>query len=101
MSACESKCDCGAPGGYAHDPDCHSWVKCSDDAEGGACDKHWEEALKDYAYLARVPRSAVYGEMTESEKQDLRDAGRGHLVDTSWLDRADAELDRLKEEGAL
>lgn len=41
--------------------------------------------------------------MSERERQDLRDAGRGHLVDGppggSLADRADAERQHEREEG--
>lgn len=77
MSLCTSECDCGAPGGYPHEPDCHWWWKCD---EGQMCDKHTAEAIREHSWMRRVPRSAVTGVMDESEKQQLRDAGRGHLV---------------------
>jgi len=41
--------------------------------------------------------------MTPQQLQDLRDAGRGHLIDGAgpYLDLADDERKRLKEEGGL
>jgi hypothetical protein len=77
MSTCASECDCMAPGGYPHEPDCHWWDKCDEDR---SCDKHREEARKEHEYLRGMSRGAALGVMSEEEKQDLRDAGRGHLV---------------------
>jgi hypothetical protein len=76
---CSSECDCGAPGGYPHDPDCHSYRKCED---GGYCDKHYAEAEAEFAYLRNVPRHQVYDDQQAKDErnQELRDAGRGHLV---------------------
>lgn len=76
---CQSECDCGAPGGYPHEPDCHSHEKCD---EGRFCDAHYAEALADHAYLRHGPRYQVYGdaEVREEFNQQLRDAGRGHLI---------------------
>lgn len=70
MSECQSECDCGAPGGYPHEPDCHWWDKCED---GQWCDKHYLQAEADHAYLRGTPSP-------EQAEQDIRDAGRGHLL---------------------
>jgi hypothetical protein len=48
--------------------------------EGHYCERHYREAEADHAYLRGVPRSAVMGELSDEQVQDLRDAGRGHLV---------------------
>lgn len=82
MNDCHSECDCGWPGpDYGpHDPDCHQWQKCD---EGRWCDKHHAEALAEHAYLRDIPRYAVFLNDPEAKaqfNQDLRDAGRGHLV---------------------
>lgn len=79
---CHSECDCGWPGpDYGpHDPDCHSLDLCD---EGRWCDKHHEEAMKDHEYLRDIPRYAVFlndPDAKEEFNQELRDAGRGHLV---------------------
>jgi hypothetical protein len=55
--------------------------QCGCGDEGHLCEKHEAEAMAEHAYLRNVPRSAVFGGgMSESEKQELRHAGRGHLV---------------------
>jgi hypothetical protein len=79
MSTCASECDCGAPGGYPHEPDCHWWWKCD---EGQMCDKHTAEAIREHSWLRNLPRFQVYGDAqaTEEFNQQLRDAGRGHLA---------------------
>jgi hypothetical protein len=76
---CESECDCGAPGGYPHEPDCHSYDVCD---EGHMCDLHEAQAMAEHAYLRGVPRYAVIEDAQGKEEfnQQLRDAGRGHLV---------------------
>lgn len=78
MSTCESECDCGSPVG-PHEPDCHWWQKCND---GFWCDKHHAEALAEHAYLRDIPRYAVINDAESRAEfnQELRDAGRGHLV---------------------
>lgn len=77
MSNCQSECDCGRIDGKPHDPDCHSYRECDD---GVYCDKHFDEASKENAWMLGVPLSAITGVMSEQDEQDLRDAGRGHLV---------------------
>ena len=51
---------------------------CGD--EGRRCDACEEAEMREHAWMAHVPLSAITGVMSEEEKQDLRDAGRGHLV---------------------
>lgn len=84
MSACKSECDCcpypdSETGGEVHAPDCHSQVECD---EGHYCDRHFEEASADHAYLRGLPRHAVFddAQAREERDQELRDAGRGHSV---------------------
>jgi hypothetical protein len=79
--ACSSECDCGTINGHPHEPDCHWWDHCDD---GKYCDKHLEQAMQEHAWMAHVGLSAVTGEMSEQDKQDIRDAGRGHLLG-DWL----------------
>lgn len=79
MTPCESECDCGAPGGRPHEPDCHSFDNCD---ERHSCDKHTAEAMADHAYLRGAPRHTVFNDQQAKDERDqeLRDAGRGHLV---------------------
>lgn len=80
MSDCESECDCDAPAGHPHADDCHYNEFCD---EGRWCDKHHAEAMKEHEYLRDIPRYAVFlndPEAREEFNQELRDAGRGHLV---------------------
>lgn len=79
MHACRSQCDCDGPDellGIDHAPDCHSRIECDGDH---TCDKHMAEAEADHAYLRHVPKYAVMPE-DEAWRQELVDAGRGHLV---------------------
>jgi hypothetical protein len=80
MSACSSECDCGTINGHPHEPDCHWWDKCGD--EGRYCDKHEAEAMAEHAYLRNVPRHQVINDEQSREEyaQELRDAGRAHLL---------------------
>ena len=73
MSDCHSECDCGWPGpDYGpHDPDCHSYDVCD---EGRWCDKHWKEAEAEMRVLYDREKRE------ETDRQDIRDAGRGHLL---------------------
>ena len=48
--------------------------------EGLYCEKHYQEAAAEHAYLANVPQSYVTGKYSDEERQDLIDAGRGHLL---------------------
>lgn len=78
---CQSECDCivTAVGGE-HETDCHSKTICD---EGRWCDKHHEEAMKEHEYLRDIPRYAIFlndPDAKEEFNQELRDAGRGHLV---------------------
>jgi hypothetical protein len=97
---CESKCDCGNPSVKyygPHDPDCHSLDVCCED--GRMCDKHMAEAEADHAYLKHVPRHQVFNDAqaVEERNQELRDCGRGHLVDGVLADRIDMARMRAKE----
>jgi hypothetical protein len=74
---CASECDCEYIESISHDPHCHSRTVCD---EGRMCDKHAAEAMAEHAWMRHVSIGAVTGVMSESDKQDLRDAGRGHLV---------------------
>ena len=77
---CRSECDCDATsvnGGTEHASDCHSRVECD---EGRCCDKHMAEAEAEHSWMRGRSMGACTGVMSESDKQDLRDAGRGHLV---------------------
>lgn len=91
MSDCESKCDCGNPSvAYygPHDPDCHSLDLCD---EGRYCDKNRAEAEADHAYLKGTPSPEQY-------RQDMIDAGRGHLLPDVLADRIDMARMRMKDE---
>jgi hypothetical protein len=46
------------------------------------CDDCWQRERAEHAYLRNVPRFQVYGDAQAVEEfnQQLRDAGRGHLV---------------------
>lgn len=68
---CASICDCGAPGGYPHEPDCHSYAICD---EGRWCDMHWKEAEAEMRVLYDREKRE------QQDRQDIRDAGRGHLL---------------------
>lgn len=83
MTPCHSDCDCGNPSVKyygPHEPDCHSHVECN---ESGMCDRHEAEAIADiadHAWMRHVSLGAVTGVMSEQDKQDIIDAGRGHLL---------------------
>lgn len=80
MSACESACDCCNPSVKfhgPHDPDCHFYDHCD---EGRYCDKHLAEAEAEHAWMRGIPKSVVTGVLSDEDKQDIIDAGRGHLV---------------------
>lgn len=84
--SCESECDCGNPSVKyhgPHDPDCHWWTKCD---EGHMCDKHGAEAMAEHAYLRGVPRHQVFNDAAaiEERNQELRDSGRGHLINEDF-----------------
>lgn len=78
MSTCYSECDCDCSWNpLSHTPDCASHRVCD---EGRYCDKHMAEQEAAHAYLRHVPLGAVTGRLSDQDKQDLRDAGRGHLI---------------------
>lgn len=74
---CSSECDCGAPIGHMHDPDCNSFRNCD---EGRSCDFHAAEARAEFSWMRGMSHGAVFGVMSESDKREMRLAGRGHLV---------------------
>jgi hypothetical protein len=81
-NVCRSECDCcpyadPETGGDVHESDCHSQVECAD---GRWCDRHLAEAEAEHSWMRNVSIGAVTGVMSEQDKQDMRDAGRGHLV---------------------
>ena len=82
MSACKSACDCypysdPETGGEVHESYCHSQVECD---EGRWCDRHFEERANEHRWMRGLPKSAITGVLSEEDKQDIIDAGRGHLV---------------------
>jgi hypothetical protein len=80
MSACSSQCDCDGPDellGIDHAPDCHSRTECDGDH---TCDKHMAEMEAEHSWMRGRSKGACTGVMSDEDKQDLRDAGRGHLV---------------------
>ena len=91
---CSGECDCGWPGpAYGpHDPDCRSLDKC-DGERGIWCEKHWQEKLHEHGWM-----SGFTGGSTEDQmRQDLIDAGRGHLGTDYLADRADMARMRMKD----
>lgn len=66
MNACLNLLDNGQP--------------CGD--EGRMCDPCFDAAAREHAYLRHVPRHTVFNDAQaiEERNQELRDAGRGHLV---------------------
>ena len=75
--ACRSECDCDHAESISHDPNCNSRTVCD---EGRYCDRHFAEAELENRWMLRSSFGAVTGRMSEQDKQDMRDAGRGHLV---------------------
>jgi hypothetical protein len=65
--------------GISHDPDCRSLDVC-DGERGSWCEKHWQEQLYTHGWMRHVSIGAVTGRMSETDKQGMHDAGRGHLV---------------------
>lgn len=53
---------------------------CGCDDEGRMCEEHANEAMREHAWMRGRPLSVVTGVLSDEQKQDLRDAGRGHLV---------------------
>jgi hypothetical protein len=92
MSECHGECDCGNPSVKyygPHDPDCRSLDKC--DGESGMwCEKHWQEALHEWGWLKGMPSE-------EQIRQDMIDAGRGHLLPDVLADKIDMARMRDKE----
>lgn len=56
-------------------------AKCTCE-DGEYCDFHFQAAVREMAYLMRVPRHAVMddAQAREERDQELRNAGRRHLV---------------------
>lgn len=50
------------------------------DCDEHYCDKHQEEAEAEYRWMRNVSIGAITGVMSSKDEQDMRDAGRGHLV---------------------
>lgn len=92
MSKCESECDCNAPGGYPHEPDCHWYEYCD---EGRMCDKHEAEAMAEHRrdYL----NAGGYAQTEDQMRQDMIDAGRGHLLPDVMADKIDMARMRMKD----
>lgn len=44
------------------------------------CDKHAAEAQAEHAWMRGRSKGACTGVLSDEDKQDIRDAGRGHLV---------------------
>lgn len=44
------------------------------------CDKHEAEAMAEHVWMRGMSHGAVFGFMNDAEKQQLRKAGRGHLL---------------------
>lgn len=57
-------------------------MPCPNCDEGNYCDACFEREHAEHAYLRNVPRFQVYGDAQAAQElnQQLRDAGRGHLV---------------------
>src|SRR6185437_6550153 len=102
MNNCKSECDCDGPDkllGIDHAPDCHSRRTCDD---GLYCDKHFEEAAEENRRVLRSPIGArcggsMYGHDEDAMRQDMIDAGRGHLLPDVLADRIDMARMRLKD----
>lgn len=55
-------------------------AKCAD-LDGDYCSEECsKEATAEFAYLKDLPLSALVGGLSSEQEQDVRDAGRGHLV---------------------
>jgi hypothetical protein len=95
---CESKCDCGNPSVKyygPHDPDCHSLDVCCED--GRMCDKHIADKAAAHAVMWRNCGGSTDARTQDQMRQDLIDAGRGHLVDGVLADRIDMARMRAKD----
>lgn len=73
------------PGGQCA-PDAKQFrCKACANTDGGYCSEECEDeahaaGLAEHSWMAGKPLSSVTGVLSEEEKQDLRDAGRGHLA---------------------
>jgi len=55
--------------------------KACADLEGNYCSEECAaEAAKEHEWMRGKPLSSITGVLSDEEQQDLRDAGRGHLV---------------------
>jgi hypothetical protein len=89
---CSSKCDCGNPSVKyhgPHDPDCRSLDVC-DGERGIWCEKHWQEQLREHGWMKGMPSEA-------QQRQDMIDAGRGHLLPDVLADKIDMARMRAKD----
>lgn len=84
---CQSECDCTAPGGYPHEPDCRYHEHCEEER---MCDKHRAESMAEHAWLKGTPSPEQY-------RQDMIDAGRAHLLPDVMADRIDMARMRAKD----
>lgn len=64
VTGCANRLDSGQP--------------CGD--EGRMCEKCEAEAMAEHSWMRGRSQGTCTGVMSEQDKQDLRDAGRGHLV---------------------
>jgi hypothetical protein len=55
-------------------------AKACDCDDGRMCDSHEAQALREHAWMRGQSKGACTGVMSEQDEQDMRDAGRGHLV---------------------
>jgi len=53
-------------------------IDCGD--EGRMCEECLDAGMREHAWMRGLSQGACTGVMSEKEKQELRDAGRGHLV---------------------
>jgi hypothetical protein len=62
---------------------------CGD--EGHVCDVCFRTAMAEHAYLRHVPRVINDAQAQEEFEQEIRDAGRGHLLLDREIDQHDLE----------
>jgi hypothetical protein len=99
MSNCESKCDCGNPSVKyygPHDPDCRSLDVC-DGERGIWCEKHWQEKLHEHGWMSGLTGGSTDAQTQDQMRQDMIDAGRGHLLPDVLADRIDMARMRMKD----
>ena len=98
---CHSECDCNAPGGYPHEPDCHWYDVCDHDGEGAMCDKHMAEQEAHYRKEWLRAGGSTDAQTQDQMRQDMIDAGRSHLLPDVMADRIDRARMMAKEEMTL